>query len=404
MSAPPVLLRAAWVLPIVSPPIRDGWLLVRGGRVAGVGAAPGPDLAGVVTRDLGAAALLPGLVNAHTHLELSGLRGRVPPAPSMPGWVCDLLAARRPGPPPPSEVEAGIREARRAGTALVGDVSNTLVSIGPLEASGLTAVVFHELLGFSPRDAAAAVHKAAARLPPPSPDGRVRTSLAVHAPYSSSPALFREVRRWIDEEAPRPTTVHLGESIEEIRFLHDGGGPWRTLLEALHAWDAGWRPPGCGPVEYLERVGFLGAHLLVVHGVHLEPVELERLAAAGATVVTCPRSNRWVGAGDPPVAAFYASGVTVAVGTDSLASVADLNVFADLAALRRIAPSVPARRLLESATHAGAAALGFGGELGLLAAGARAEVLAVDVPAGVTDVEEYLLTGIQPSHVRWVEA
>jgi len=153
-------------------------------------------------------------------------------------------------------------------------------------------------------------------------------------------------------------------------------------------------------VEYLGRFGLVSSRLLAVHGVQLTDPELQRLAAAGATVVTCPRSNAWTGAGVPPVARFYASGVRVAIGTDSLASVEDLNMFGELAAVRRAAPQVPARRILDSATRAGAEALGFGGDFGTLEAGRRAVFAAVRVPPDVTDVEEYLLSGIEPGDVR----
>jgi 5-methylthioadenosine/S-adenosylhomocysteine deaminase len=144
-------------------------------------------------------------------------------------------------------------------------------------------------------------------------------------------------------------------------------------------------------------------HLLAVHGVYFTDAELARLAAAGATLVTCPRSNRWTGAGVPPVERFYASGVRVAVGTDSLASVDDLNLFAELAEVRRLAPGVPAARILESATLAGAVALGFDSELGSITPGKRAQLLAVRLPAGVADVEEYLLSGaIEAGDLYWL--
>jgi aminodeoxyfutalosine deaminase len=131
---------------------------------------------------------------------------------------------------------------------------------------------------------------------------------------------------------------------------------------------------------------------------------LSRLAAVRATVVTCPRSNRWTGAGVPPVARFYSSGVRVAIGTDSLASVDNLNMFEEMAEVRRLAPSVPARAILQSATQAGAEALGFAREHGTLAPGKRAQIIAVQVPADVPDVEEYLLGGIEPAAVKWLDA
>ena len=132
--------------------------------------------------------------------------------------------------------------------------------------------------------------------------------------------------------------------------------------------------------------------------------ELTRLAWAGATLVTCPRSNRWVGAGDPDVARFYASGVRVAIGTDSLASAEDLNLFAEMAQIRRLGPSVPARVILESATRTGADALGFGPDHGTIEPGKRAALIAVRVPDTVGDVEEYLLGGIAPADIRWLAA
>jgi aminodeoxyfutalosine deaminase len=118
--------------------------------------------------------------------------------------------------------------------------------------------------------------------------------------------------------------------------------------------------------------------------------------------VTCPRSNQWVGAGLPPIERFYRSGVRVAVGTDSLASVGDLNVFSELRLMRQIAPGIPAPDILASATRQGADALGFGDTLGTIEPGKRAELIAVTVPEGANDVEEYLLSGIDPDQVTWV--
>ena len=118
--------------------------------------------------------------------------------------------------------------------------------------------------------------------------------------------------------------------------------------------------------------------------------------------MTCPRSNQWVGVGVPPIERFYASGVRVAVGTDSLASVDDLNLFQELKAMRWIAPAVPARRFLESATRSGATALGLADSLGTIEAGKRAALIAVDLPGVIEDVEEYLVSGISERQIRWV--
>lgn len=399
--------RARWVVPIACPPLADGWVDVEGERIVAVGGGPPRAPAGpappVRELDLGDAALVPGLVNAHTHLELSYLRGRVSPAPTMPAWVEELLRQRvLAGPPTVGAVRQALVEARASGTILLGDITNTLTTVGPLAESPLFARVFYELLGLRVRDPAVSVEEAVARLRALGWTARVRPALAAHAPYSVAPSLFRAIAAAARAFDGGPSSVHLAESREELEFLAHGTGAWRTLLEALGAWDAAWQPPDESPVAYLDHLGWFGTPTLVVHGVHLADGDLSDLAARHAVLVTCPRSNAWTGAGTPPIERFYRAGVRVAVGTDSLASVEDLNVFAELAALRRLAPSVPARRLLESATLVGAEALGFGDELGSLTSGKRAALLAVRVPGNVTDVEEYLVSGIAPSQIAWV--
>jgi aminodeoxyfutalosine deaminase len=198
--------------------------------------------------------------------------------------------------------------------------------------------------------------------------------------------------------------VHLAESAEEVQFLEHGQGPWRELLQEIGVWTSEWKPPGRSPVAYLADAGFLDGRVLVVHGVQCTTDDLLRLAVIGSTIVACPRSNRHVGVGSPPLDAFYRAGVRVAFGTDSLASVEDLNVFGEIAEARRIAPAIPARRLLESATLTGARALRFEGELGSIEPGKRAALLSISLPDTIDDVEEYLVSGIEPSMIRWLDA
>ena len=397
--------RAAWILPISDAPIQDGWIAVDHGRIAARGRRPLPDPAGAI--DLGDVAILPGLVNAHTHLELSYLRDEVPPASQFVTWVRGVMAARRRRPDPRAPeildaLDAALAEAVRCGTAVVGDISNTLVTVAPLIRSPLAAVVFYELIRFNAPDPRGFVDEATAALAALPTSEHVRTSLAAHAPYSVAPLVLRAIRETVDREPLAPCSIHLSESVEEMEFMRTGSGPWRALLDDVGSWDPLWVPPGGTPVQFLDESGFLDARVLAVHGVQMTDADLERLAARGATLVTCPRSNGHTGAGAPPIGDFYASGVRIAIGTDSLASTPDLNVFAELATMRALAPSVPARRLLDSATRQGARALGFDGEYGTIEPGKRARLVAVDIPADVEDVEEYLVSGIQPEQIRWV--
>jgi aminodeoxyfutalosine deaminase len=403
-------LRARWVLPIAAPPIDDGWVAVADGRIAAVGRERRRGVrAGTADVDLGRAALLPGLVNAHTHLELSYLAGAVPPATRFTDWIRRVMTLRREQPDPGSPaildpMRQAIAALPRQGTALVGDISNTLVSVPALEEAAMPAHVFYELIRLRAADADAVIAGALDRMAALRRAPDVRLSLAPHAPYSVSPRLFQAIRRERDRDPFARTSVHLAESIEETELLEQGSGPWRPLLDELGAWDDTWVAPGCGTVGYLDRMRVLDDRTLAVHAVQCSRADLERLAALGTTVVTCPRSNRHVGVGDPPVAAFYGSGVRVAVGTDSLASAADLSVWPELAVMRRLAPDVPAARLLESATRVGAEALGFGAELGTIEPGKRAALVAVSIPSSIHDgpaVEEHLVSGIDPDDMRW---
>jgi cytosine/adenosine deaminase-related metal-dependent hydrolase len=400
-----IQLSAGWILPMSDVPIVGGFVVVEGDRVVSVGRTPDGGAIG-----LGRVALLPGLVNAHTHLELSYLRGAIDPSARFVDWVRPMLAARRAlvdraAPAVLTAARRAIEEARAAGTVLVGDVANSLETVPLLREAGMRAHVFHELIGFSPGDADALVAEARRAVDSgAASDDDVRVSLAPHAPYSVSPELFAAIRRDLNARPHTISTVHLGESSAEVELLTSGTGDWRDLLEDLGVWRDTWRVPGVSPVEYLLSLGFLDRSVLVVHGVLFENADLDRLRAMGATIVSCPRSNRHVGVGSPPLDAFYARGIDVAFGTDSLASVEDLNVFAELAEARRIAPRVGARALLRSATVVGARALGFGADYGSIEPGKRAALIAVRVPEGVSDVEEYLVSGIAPDAVTQIDA
>ncbi|HTM05035.1 MAG TPA: amidohydrolase family protein [Vicinamibacterales bacterium] len=412
---------AEWILPISDEPIERGFVTIDSGRIAAVG-----DGIPQGARPLGRVALLPALVNAHTHLELSYLRGRIARRERFLDWIRDLMAARRefPDASDPVIVDAARRAiayARASGTGLFGDISNTLVTAPLLRDARMPARVFYELLGFNASDPEARLKAARDQIaraglhgsdnagvdlqtrPRAESADDIRVSLAPHAPYSVSPALFQAIRADLDAHAGDISSVHLGESPEEVEFTRRGTGPWRAMLEDLGVWSDDWRAPGTSPVTYLSDLGFLDRCVLAVHGVQFDGEDLTRLGALGVTIVSCPRSNEYVGVGAPPLEAFYAMDVDVAFGTDSLASAPDLNVFSELKAARRLAPRVPAARLLESATLIGARALGFGRDYGSIEAGKRASLIAVRVPEHVTDVQEYLVGGIEPDAIQWLD-
>ena len=401
--------RASWVLPVTSPPIREGWVAVEGGRIAAFGGAresPGDRGEAIRRVDLGDAVIMPALVNAHTHLELSWLRGRCRPASTFLGWVSGMMRERLQSADGRDDgfvraaMAAALEEMRISGTGLAGDISNSLAHLDVLDASGLEGIVFHEVIKFRAANAEGFVEESRRRIDTDAGGGRWRLALAPHAPYSVAPSVFRALAAARPGLREARMSVHVAESPEEVEFIGRGSGGWPDLLKRLGAWDPDWRAPRCSPIAYLDALGFWDARTLAVHAVQAAESDLAILASRGVTLVTCPRSNAWVGAGVPPVEAFYRSGARVAVGTDSLASVEDLNLFAELAALRRIAPSVRSADLLRSATLAGAEALGFGDTHGAIEPGRRAALISVSVPPGTEDVEQYLVSGIDPVKVR----
>lgn len=386
------VLKAAWIVPVEGPPLRDGWVAVEAGRIVGVGDAATAPPAGAAPRHLGDAVLLPGLVNAHCHLELSWLAGRVPAADGFVGWVRALVAQRL------AERAESAREAARAaiaalkasGTVAVGDVSNTLGHLDLLAASGLRAVVFHELLAWDPGRAETAVAAARTRLAAVNPwlaERHVEVRLAAHAPHSTSAALLRALRA-----AGGPASIHLAESAEERRFLESGGGEWAAFLAERGLGAVAFAPPGCSPVAYLEALGVLHPGLVAAHCVQLDAADVERLARAGTHVALCPRSNRFLGVGLAPVPRLHEAGVALCLGTDSLASAPDLELGAEMAALREAHPTLPAEAIVRMATRGGARALGLF-ELGTLAPGQAAAFALAAAPPGLADPLAFLVSG-----------
>ena len=385
------LLRASWIVPVSGPLLRDGVVAVEGGRVSFVGPSSSADAPAGTLRDLGRGVLMPGLVNAHCHLELSALWGRVEAGGGFTAWVRELLdeRARVPAAQAREATAEAIRRVEASGTVAVGDVSNALDHLDLLVASSLEAVVFFELIGWDPAQAGATLEKADARLAAvggegPAPNLAVR--LAAHAPHSVSGELFRRL-----VARGGPAALHLAESPDETRFLASGDGAWRAFL-AERGGEVAFAPPGVSPVAYVAGLGVLRPGLVAAHCVQVDAADRRRLAAAGVAVAVCPRSNRALGVGIPPVPELIADGVLVALGSDSLASAPSLDLLDDAVALHREFPSLDAKVVVQMATQNGARALGLA-ELGTLAPGKRAALAFAAAAGAIEDPLEFLLSG-----------
>jgi cytosine/adenosine deaminase-related metal-dependent hydrolase len=390
-----LLFRSGWLLPISSPPIADGCVAVADGRIVWVGRRGDPGAPDWPVHDLGAGVLVPGLVNAHCHLELSHLAGKVvPAAPSFASWVewVEGVVACR-GRFSPGEIarafDAAIGALEASGTVAVGDVSNTLVHLDRLSASSLSGVVFLELVSWDPETAMSTLNWGERLLQERRGKQRdgLRLRLAAHAPHSVSPELLCQL-------AARggPAAIHLAESPEEAEFIASGTGRWPAFLAGRGLGHVPFSASRKSPVRYCDSLGVLHSRLVAAHGVHLDAADRRLLQERGVHVVLCPRSNQALGVGRADAAALEAAGVKLALGSDSLASVPSLDVLEDAALLARQFPELAPRSILRMATLGGAEALGLA-ELGAIEPGRRAALAYAAAGETPADPEAFLLSG-----------
>jgi cytosine/adenosine deaminase-related metal-dependent hydrolase len=358
--------------------IRDGAIALDGDRILAVG--PSAEIeARFGTAERLDAVILPALVNAHLHLELSHLAGRVAGGEGLAAWIQLFVSARalaRREERDEAAVQAMIMSAEdlvRAGVAAVGDVSNTLGSVAPLATAGIGGTVYHEVFGMTPARIEATLAAARAAQAASAPVPGLRVALSPHAVYSTHGATLGELLR------AGPASIHVAEDPAERALCATGTGDFARMFTSLGA-PRSLRPKARSAVAFVAE--HLAPHHLAVHCVDVDEDDVALLARTGATVVLCPRSNRYIVGKLPPVAALLAAGVPLAIGTDSLASCPSLAPLADLALLRRELPELPAATLLPlawngpavGAPHVGT--LAPGGAPGVLAAplrGARVE-------------------------------
>jgi aminodeoxyfutalosine deaminase len=393
-----LVVSASWVVPGDRPPIRDGAVAVSNDRITWVGRADDSDAPTGDRRELGNSVLLPGLVNAHCHLELSHLRGRLDRTRGFVPWVEDLVGRRSDAQREDVRTAAAdaIRALEDSGTAAVGDVSNALDHLDLLAVSALSAVVFYELLGWDPARSAQVLDAADERLQVLEAAGTPRVVLAAHAPHSVSPELLAALVK-----RGGPAAIHLAESPAETKFLASGDGEWRAFLDRRGLGGVTFQGGDASPVAYVDRLGVLHPRLVAAHCVQVDAADAKLLAARGVHVALCPRSNRNLDVGIAPVERLEAAGVPLCVGTDSLASVETLELIDDMALLRREHPGVAAEKIVAMATSGGAGALGIP-ELGALAPGFRARLAFAPADRNLSDPFAYLVSGeARPRSVQW---
>ena len=379
---PPFTLHARYVFPVVGSPIPDGTITIDGPRIVALGSGRGE---GAVL-ELGNAAILPGLVNAHSHLDFSDLTSPLgAPGIGFVDWIRLVMDRRSnsrgltaPG------VALGLQETLGHGVTTLGEIAQPDWSVEAWTDFPLCATIFQECIAPTPERVPAVLESARSHLhtftPSHLPANKLQPGLGPHAPFSVCPELLTALTS-LSAEKKVPLAMHLAESREEIELLRHGTGPLRKFLEEIGAWDATAIHTGTRPLEYLKRLA--SAHrVLVIHGGYLDDEEIALLGgrADRMSVVYCPRTHDWFARGNYPLEKMLTAGVAVALGTDGRGSSPDLSLLAEMRFAARRHPAVGLDRILRMGTFDGAEALGWDEHVGSLEPGKQADLAIVALP------------------------
>jgi cytosine/adenosine deaminase-related metal-dependent hydrolase len=364
-------------------PLPNGTVTVRADRVEAVlpRGERTPD------EDFGNAAIIPGLVNPHTHLDLSGARGLISPTDPdhFTDWLRGVIAYRRTRTPEQvqADIRAGLAECLRFGTTLVGDIASEGASWEPLATSPVRAVVFRELIGLSAERAESARAAAWEWYQSRPATNASKAAFSPHAPYSARSSLIFGA-----SDARFMVAIHLAESPGELELVQSRTGPFVAFLQQLGAWDESGLIRALGSAITRNR---LAGHALFVHCNYFT-ADIAKYFHAAMSIVYCPRTHAAFGHPPHPFREFLARGVRVCLGTDSLASNPDLDILAEARLVRSRYPDFPGDQLLRMVTLSGAEALGWSDEAGSLEAGKSADLVVVPLPdADARDPHELLL-------------
>jgi aminodeoxyfutalosine deaminase len=369
MTSASLTLTARWVVPVVGPPLDRGVVTISDERILAVG----PRGEQTADLDLGNAALLPGLVNAHTHLDLSGARGLVPPTPDFTAWLRGVIAYRRSRTPEQvhQDIRVGLAESLRHGTTLLGDVSADGSSWAALSAGPMRSLVYRELIGLS-EDRLEQTKSLLVDWKEHQATRTCRPGVSPHAPYSVHTSLID-----VASKSSLPFCIHLAETAEELELLAGHSGPFVEFLRELGAWN----PSGLS--ASIESILARTRRAKNPVYVHCNYLSADTPSLSAGTVVYCPRTHAAFGHPPHPFREFLARGIRVALGTDSLASNPDLDLLAEARFIHQRYPEFDPRLLLRMATLSGAEALGWRDETGSLAPGKSADL----VVAPLADVD-----------------
>ena len=405
---------ARWVIPISAPPIENGTVAVADGRIAyvgprtgkGGGAPPGDD------RDLGSALLMPGLVNVHSHLELTMMRGFLEGL-NFPQWIMRLNSVKRAVLDRERMLDAarlGLVEGIRAGVTTFADTCDSGVAFDAMIEAGVRGIMYQEVFGPDPAQCAASLAELRAKVDALRPRRTPLVGIGVspHAPYTVSDPLYAAVADYAMRES-LPVAVHIAESDVERQLVEQGAG---VFADGLRRRGIAIAPRARSSIALLERHRVLETRPLLIHCVRVDRDDIGVIARAKCPVAHCPVSNAKLGHGTSPLLALLDAGIIVGIGSDSVASNNRMDMLAEaraaiLAQRARVGRHdvLGAADALHLATLGGARALGLDAEIGSLDVGKSADLAAFPLDACTLPVHDpeaaaiFSLPGVPASFV-----
>jgi 5-methylthioadenosine/S-adenosylhomocysteine deaminase len=389
------VLTARWVLPITSPPINRGAVAIESGRILAVATLPevSKQFPQVSIEDLGEAAILPGLINVHSHLELTGFRGRLE-EPRFQNWIVELIrlkAERLNTDDLLACARLGCIESLKAGVTTLADTSDADAPLQALIESGQRGVIFQECFGPGVNQAESSLDELKLKLDlhrerlvsaGSEAQARLRLGISPHAPYSVSAKLYELTARFAFDQTI-DVAIHAAESVDEKNLLRDGSG---AFGDSLRGREIAFNPPGCSAIKYFDQLGVLQSSPLLIHCVNVDEEDIALMAENRARIAHCPKSNSKFGHGIAPLIEFQRAGIRVGLGTDSVASNNTCDLIEEARfcslihrAVHKDATVCRADEMLRLLTIEGALVLGMENEIGSLEPGKQADLIAIDL-------------------------
>ncbi len=371
--------KAKYLLDASETLLENHCIVVEGSKIASI--EPSTRVKAKETHDLGDAVLMPGLINSHTHLELTDLGRPVTRRPDLTEWLDEVRELRN-GKKDAELIKSsskGVDASIEYGTTTIVDHANSGLSYKPLKDCGMRKFILFEMVGFPLHLYQKKAKQLDDRIAMVEEDDFLKWGVAPHSVYGASEPLLKKCREEADKGA-RIVSVHASEHEGEVELFETGGGPFVAFLERLGSDLHNWKAPKMTPVEYLDKLGLVTSRTLLVHCNYLRELDFDIVRKAGATAVYCPRSHFYFYHRYHPFKKLLAKGIRVVLGTDSMVSNWSLDLLEEMKFIYHSYEGTAPEHLIRMATANAAEALGLGDKAGKLAPGMEADICAIHIP------------------------